>query len=386
MLAALLFALQQPKLQEQITVERVIVDARVTDSNGEPITGLKPSDFIVKIDGKRAVVEAADWIADTAAQREVDEQLNGGHALSPVPSPGRLLVFLYQTDFARHDARVRGQMKLLQMDEWLDWIEPEDRVAVLSFDSHLKFRLDFTNNKHDIANAMEESLYISDPPWPQRVPLPSLGSRLKPEELAKDGSPERALIEIGNALMNIPGPKSLILFGWGLGRFSRDGVRLAPHYWIAPPGARSPATTSGGGASRRRRRAARTRSTSRSRGTTRTTCWRGRRTPIDDARASCTTPCARRNAMASKYGKKAQDKVEKAMHERKHGTLKSGKSGKKVKSRKQAIAIGLSEARREGGKVPSKKSSSKKSSSKKPRSKKSSSKKSSSKKSSSKRK
>ena len=86
--------------------------------------------------------------------------------------------------------------------------------------------------------------------------------------------------------------------------------------------------------------------------------------------------------MASKYGKKAQDKVEKAMHERKHGTLKSGSSGKKVKSRKQAIAIGLSEARREGGKVPAKKSSSKKSSSKKSSSKKSSSKKSSSKKSS----
>jgi Family of unknown function (DUF6496) len=69
--------------------------------------------------------------------------------------------------------------------------------------------------------------------------------------------------------------------------------------------------------------------------------------------------------MAAKYGKKAQDKVEKAMHERKHGTLKSGSSGKKVKSRKQAIAIGLSEARREGGKVPAKKSSSKKSSKKK---------------------
>ena len=86
--------------------------------------------------------------------------------------------------------------------------------------------------------------------------------------------------------------------------------------------------------------------------------------------------------MAAKYGKKAQDKVEKAMHERKHGTLKSGSSGKKVKSRKQAIAIGLSEARREGGKVPSKKSSSKKSSSKKSSTKKSSSKKSSTKKSS----
>lgn len=53
-----------------------------------------------------------------------------------------------------------------------------------------------------------------------------------------------------------------------------------------------------------------------------------------------------------RYGRKAASKVERAMHERKHGTLRSGRSGKKVTSRKQAIAIGLSEARREGGKVP----------------------------------
>ncbi len=66
----------------------------------------------------------------------------------------------------------------------------------------------------------------------------------------------------------------------------------------------------------------------------------------------------------AKYGEKASEKVEKAMHEKKRGTLKSGRSGKKVTSRKQAIAIGLSEARREGGKVPAKKSSSRKSTSK----------------------
>ena len=56
--------------------------------------------------------------------------------------------------------------------------------------------------------------------------------------------------------------------------------------------------------------------------------------------------------MARKYGKKAQRKVRRAMHERKRGTLRSGRSGKKVRSRKQAIAIGLSEARRSGAKVP----------------------------------
>jgi hypothetical protein len=73
--------------------------------------------------------------------------------------------------------------------------------------------------------------------------------------------------------------------------------------------------------------------------------------------------------MARKYSKKASAKVGRAMRKRKSGTLKSGRSGKKVKSRKQAIAIGLSEARREGKKVPpkkgSKRSSSKRSSKKK---------------------
>ena len=58
--------------------------------------------------------------------------------------------------------------------------------------------------------------------------------------------------------------------------------------------------------------------------------------------------------MARKYSKKAQEEVKEAMHERKHGELKSGRSGKKVTSRKQAIAIGLSKARKKGACVPAK--------------------------------
>src|SRR5689334_4483082 len=80
-----------------------------------------------------------------------------------------------------------------------------------------------------------------------------------------------------------------------------------------------------------------------------------------------------RKSGGRKYGPKAQEKVEKVMHERKRGTLRSGGSGKKVTSRKQAIAIGLSEARRAGGKVPSRKSSSRKSTSRKSSSRRSSS-------------
>ena len=82
----------------------------------------------------------------------------------------------------------------------------------------------------------------------------------------------------------------------------------------------------------------------------------------------------------AKYGTKAKSKVKKAMHERKRGTLKSGRSGKKVKSRKQAIAIGLSEARKAGGKVPAKKTSRRKSSARKSPARKSSSRKASKKK------
>lgn len=63
----------------------------------------------------------------------------------------------------------------------------------------------------------------------------------------------------------------------------------------------------------------------------------------------------KKKAGKKKYGRKAAEKVERAVHEMKEGKLRSGGSGRKVTSRKQAIAIGLSEARRAGGKVPRRK-------------------------------
>jgi len=65
---------------------------------------------------------------------------------------------------------------------------------------------------------------------------------------------------------------------------------------------------------------------------------------------------ATKKSSSRRYGKRASQKVERAMHERNAGTLRSGRSGKKVTSRKQAIAIGLSEARRAGAKVPPRRS------------------------------
>jgi hypothetical protein len=90
----------------------------------------------------------------------------------------------------------------------------------------------------------------------------------------------------------------------------------------------------------------------------------------------------RKKSGGRKYGKAASKRVKSAMHRKKKGTLKSGRSGKKVTSSKQAISIGLSDAREKGAKVPRKKSSSKKSSGRKSSGRKSSRKKSSGRKSS----
>ncbi len=221
--------------ETQITVERILIDARVTSDRGDPILGLQPSDFRVRIDGKPASVESVEWIPETAVGRdlatldappvEVNRSLD-----QPAPS-GRLLIYFFQTDFARNSVRVAGQQHIVvSSEQWTEWLEEEDRVAVFSYDSHLKFRLDFTNDGNHIHDAMEQALLIDEPPPPRTVPMPSLARRLDAKEMRDAGSPEAALIIIANALRSIPGPKSLILFGWGLGRLTGGGVVMDRKY------------------------------------------------------------------------------------------------------------------------------------------------------------
>ena len=225
------------QVQEKITVERILIDARVTDAAGEAITGLTPNDFRVKIDGKPAQIDSVEWIPETAVARELADidrpPVEVNHTTNIPPPQGRLLVFLFQTDLARNAGRMSGQLLVTINDDYIDWIEPDDRVAVLSYDSHLKFRLDFTNDKRHIKDAMQSAILTNEPPWPQVVPMPSLGSRLKADEMKNAKNFEEALIVLANALRPIPGPKSLILFGWGMGRFGSNGVRMEWNYGIA---------------------------------------------------------------------------------------------------------------------------------------------------------
>jgi VWFA-related protein len=219
---------QEMKAEERITVERVLVDARVTDSRGEPIANLGRSDFHVRIDGVDAPVESAEWIPETEAARALADvekpEVIVNESLEPPAPAGRLIVLYFQTDFARTAIRVGGEIKIMSYaDKLLDGLDPEDRVAVLSFDSHLKFRLDFTNDKRRIQDAMRSALLTDDPPQPQIVPMPSLARHLPPEVTRNATTTNKAFIALANALRAISGPKSLLLFGWGMGERGGGG-------------------------------------------------------------------------------------------------------------------------------------------------------------------
>lgn len=220
------------QLEENVTVERILVDVRVF-IDGLLSRDLEPEDFEVTVGRKQAQVESVTFVNDLPGRKSLSKR-----PVQPVPKgfvfpEGRLLIVFIQTDFARHPSRLEGQMKFLQYGgDLLDGLQPEDRVAVFSFDSHLKFRLDFTNDREAIVKAMFDSLRIDLPAPPPAVPEPSLASRLDRRQLKASVSSEAALRILADAVRDIPGQKTLLLLGWGLGlRKSGQGGVGMRHEW-----------------------------------------------------------------------------------------------------------------------------------------------------------
>jgi VWFA-related protein len=211
-------------VQETIEVSRILVDVRVTDSQGVLLTDLTAAELDVSIGGVPMIVESATWVDDEAVaspSRRVDEA--GAEAVSPRPA-SRLIVFFVQTDFTRAPSRLSGHMKFLPYAlQMLHSLQPADRVAVFSFDSHLKFRLDFTTDRQAADEAIRATLAIDQPGEPGAVAEPSLRSRLTRRMLHGARDSESALLVLGNALQSIPGPKSILLLGWGLGQLVPGG-------------------------------------------------------------------------------------------------------------------------------------------------------------------
>lgn len=237
-LAALFTLVALPALaqhREEITVARILIDVRVTNAAGDPITGLNASDFTVTIGNKKTEVLSATWIDETSLpDLDAADPLAKQSEDTPPAPQGRLFVYYLQSDFARNERRVVGHMHFMTYaDDMLEMLGPHDRVAVFSFDSHLKFRLDFSSDKEEILAAMRASLVHDQPPPPRLAHSPSLGSRLDREEMKRVADSESALLLLGNALRNIPGPKTLVLMGWGLGEMFGGAVRMRPKYALA---------------------------------------------------------------------------------------------------------------------------------------------------------
>lgn len=218
------------QVKEKITVARVLVDVRVTDERFNPILGLKPADFRVRVDNKAAIVESVDWIEETGEATAPHQTSEPSTASMPATRPGRLYVFLFQTDFGRAVSRVTGEMKIvLHADDYLDLLQPEDRVAVLSYDSHLKFRLDFSTDRQQLRDAMYQSLMIDDPPRPH-AGSPTLTHWLTGDGLKSANTIGDALVTLSYALRPIPGPKTMIFFSWGMGQYTPTGVFTDRNY------------------------------------------------------------------------------------------------------------------------------------------------------------
>jgi VWFA-related protein len=218
---------QDVRFKERVEVHRVVVDARVLDNLGRPMTGLQPSDFRLKVDGRVVPVESVQWIPASA----------GGETTPPFPadSPnpaGRLVVFFFQKDMesSRLTGLVRMQREAVRL---VDALGPDDRVAVLRYDKSLSLLLDFTTVGDELRGLVGDVLRTRPPRRLEPGRFPSLAAHFDAEAARRAATPERALQVTAEALARLPGPKAVVLAGWGLGRYYGGVVHLEPDYHAA---------------------------------------------------------------------------------------------------------------------------------------------------------
>jgi VWFA-related protein len=209
---------QRPQVQETIDVARIIIDAHVIDSDLNLVTNLGPSDFAVRVDGKEARIESVDWVDELPAEEVVLDENDKEVSRKTIAPQGRLFICFVQTDFARNAPRVIGEMKVIEgFHRFVELLQPDDRVALLSYDSHLKLRLDFSKDRQQLLDTFPSVLLIDDPPPPPAAVAPSLAPLLDRKQMKDALNCEKGLTLLARALRQIDGPKNLILLGWGLG-------------------------------------------------------------------------------------------------------------------------------------------------------------------------
>jgi VWFA-related protein len=204
-------------VREEARVELVVVDAYVTDRYGDPIPDLTAADFRVRVDGKRVSLESAEWVPADLPEIPVEATLSEAPAGRPITlaPPGRLIVFFFQTDFEY--SRLVGLVRMgLQARRFLDDLLPTDRVAVVSYDSHLKLRQDFTNDHRKIRDALFDAIRTGEQVPMGTTYFPSIAEHFDFAAAKDAATPERGLFVLARALAPIPGGKTMLFFGWGL--------------------------------------------------------------------------------------------------------------------------------------------------------------------------
>ncbi|HXO27729.1 MAG TPA: hypothetical protein VOA80_10320, partial [Thermoanaerobaculia bacterium] len=274
-------AVSAPRFGEEIAVRLVTVVVRVVDGAGDPVLGLTPADLRVRVGRREVPVAAVDWVsagaaaagpgesagpakpagtagasapaaadwrppqapADSAADAAATPATPSTSAPPALPAdaPGRLVVFFVQAD-NNAPSRVRGHLRTLPFTrELLAALQPADRVAVMSFDSHLKLWLDFTRDREPVSAAIWQAIHFGGrPPGPPGLPAaresepdadgPSLARHFDFDAALRAASPERALAVTAAALAALPGEKELVFLAWGLGDFSPMGTKMTPAF------------------------------------------------------------------------------------------------------------------------------------------------------------
>jgi VWFA-related protein len=228
----------QESFSDEISVSLSTVVVRAVDTWGRPILGLEPKDFRVRAGRQEIPVVAVDWVAAgeetpaPATPAPVEPTAGEPAEAVPAPSQGRLVVVFVQADL--NPTRISGQLRLRPFTrELLASLSPEDRVAVVSFDSHLKLRQDFSRDRAATHAAIDEGMIFNRQAEVPEDDEVSLARGFDFVAARAAASTERGLELTAQALAPLPGEKLMIFLGWGLGRFGGDGVHMSPAYYRA---------------------------------------------------------------------------------------------------------------------------------------------------------
>lgn len=239
---------------DAITVALVPIVVRVVDRRGAPIRGLGPADLIARVGKHELPITALDWYASGRSGLEIAETATEpGTLTDPEPRtiaevatarpdvelPGDLVVVFVQIGHhmvvTLDESWVGGHLKALpHLRKLVRGLDPEDRVAVVSFDARLKLWQDFTRDREAVADALYRAIGFGEPGRPRRVRGPSLMDHFDFRAARRATNTEAALEVLGEALEPLPGSKDVIFAGWGLGRFVAGvGVSYPPSYYDA---------------------------------------------------------------------------------------------------------------------------------------------------------